>query len=128
MILVIISAILLILSFIPFLIFVFGDDIIELDTAVCFSGILWIIWIGITGISAFFVISGYNSFDAKKYDKLMRTIEYSNSYSMEVEEEIENWNTNLNNFNNLWCRFTVEDRSQYYIDVNIYLDKFKPQD
>ncbi len=125
MILVIISVVLLALSFIPFLIYVFGDDVIEVDTAACFSGALFVIWMGMTAISSIFIISGYTSFEPKDYDKLMRVIEYSDSYSMEVKEEIENWNKKLNTFNNLWCRFSVEDRSQYYIDINIYLDKFK---
>ena len=125
MILIIISVVLLLLCFVPFLIYVFGDDVIEVDTAACFSGALTILWIGMTAISAIFVIAGYNSFDPKKYDKLMHVIEYSDSYSMEVEENIENWNKKLNTFNNLWCRFSVEDRGQYYIDINIYLDKFK---
>ncbi len=124
MILIVISVVLLLLSFIPFLIYVFRDNI-DVDTAVCITGISLIIWFVIASVSAGFVAAGYTQFEPKEYDKLIHVIEYSNSYSMEVEEEIEHWNKTLNDYNNLWCRFTVEDRSQYYIDINIYLSKFE---
>ena len=32
--------------------------------------------------------------------------------------EIDKWNNSLNNLNNIWCRFNVEDRSEYIISLD----------
>lgn len=64
-------------------------------------------------------------FDTKEYDMIMREIEYGQTYSSDVEEKIYSWNEDLTKYNNYWFRFETKDREPYYIDVNIYLDKFK---
>lgn len=41
-----------------------------------------------------------------------------NLYNIEKAEE---YNRDVQFGNSLWCRFTVEDRSEYIIDIDIYL-------
>ena len=79
----------------------------------------------IVGILTGLVIDTAVSFDTKEYDMIMREIEYGQTYSSDVEEKIYSWDEDLAKYNNYWFRFKTKDREQYYIDVNIYLDKFK---
>lgn len=41
-----------------------------------------------------------------------------NLYNIEKAKE---YNKDIQFGNNLWCRFTLEDRSEYIIDIDIYL-------
>lgn len=41
-----------------------------------------------------------------------------NLYNIEKAKE---YNKDVQFGNNLWCRFTIEDRSDYLIDIDIYL-------
>lgn len=63
-------------------------------------------------------------FDTREYEILTREIEYGQVYSSDVERRIYSWDDELTKTNNYWFRFQTKDREQYYIDVNIYLDKF----
>ena len=73
------------------------------------------------------VISNEVRFDTKEYNMLMREIEYGQVYSSDVERRIYSWDDELTKTNNYWFRFQTKDREQYYIDVNLYLDKFEPK-
>ena len=79
----------------------------------------------IAGISVGLVIDTAINFDTKEYDMIMREVEYGQTYSSDVEAKIYSWNEDLTKHNNYWFRFETKDREPYYIDVNIYLDKFK---
>lgn len=39
-----------------------------------------------------------------------------------VIEKAQEYNEDVNEFNNLWYRFTIEDRSEYLIDIDYYVN------
>jgi len=57
----------------------------------------------------------------KEYLKLNFMVEHWNELSSyeqaTIGEDIKNWNENLNNYNNYWFKFELEDRSMYYIEL-----------
>lgn len=60
-----------------------------------------------------------------KEDKLRekKQLEYllENKIDLYVIEKAETHNRNVTYGNNLWCRFTIDDREEYIIDINKYL-------
>lgn len=46
-----------------------------------------------------------------------------NKPSTFIIEEAETFNSNVDFGNNYWCRFSIEDRSEFKIDINSFLSK-----
>ena len=113
-----IIAILILIAMITLVIIAFKTEAHELLFIPIFISLGFGICIGL-------VIDTAITFDTKEYDMIMREIEYGQTYSSEVEKKIYSWDEDLAKYNNYWFRFKTKDREQYYIDVNIYLDKFK---
>ena len=42
-----------------------------------------------------------------------------------VIEKAQEYNEDVNEYNDMWCRFTIEDRSEYLIDIGYYINGSK---
>jgi len=87
---------------------------------------------GITAIMLIIIsvshIAGYKTYNRAqmKYKKEQYEILLTEGHlSKELFDEIEVHNSNIDFGNNLWSRFNIEDREEYKIDINEYLNKFK---
>ena len=60
-----------------------------------------------------------------KYIAEKEQIEYmlENKPSIYVIDQAKRFNNNIQCGNNYWCRFTIEDRSEYMIDIDSYVNK-----
>lgn len=67
------------------------------------------------------IIGKNNHISEKEYLKLNFMAEHWNEMSSyeqtTIETDIDYWNENLNNGNNYWFKFELEDRSMYYIEI-----------
>ena len=63
--------------------------------------------------------------DVSEYIAEKEEIEYilENKPSMYIIEQAKEYNNKVQTGNNLWCRFNIEDRSEYMIDINSYFNK-----
>lgn len=68
------------------------------------------------------LIYGY-SFEGNPIEKARIEYEIENTYpNFDALKEAQEYNKSVNDNNNYWFRFTIEDRSQWLIDVNKYLE------
>ena len=73
---------------------------------------------------------GYYSFDRESFLQEKAEIEYlleKNNADLSLFREAEKHNIRVDNGNNLWCRFEIEDRSEYKIDIIKILTKEEPE-
>jgi len=82
----------------------------------------------ITGLIIALVISlsmgkSFTKKDMTKYLTEKEQIEYllENKLSLYSIEQAENYNYKIQQGNNYWCRFNIEDRSAYLIDIDSYI-------
>ena len=56
-----------------------------------------------------------------------QAIEYclENDNNIFIIEKAQKYNKEVDSGNNLWCRFSIEDRSEFKIDIDKYLEKEK---
>lgn len=64
------------------------------------------------------ILIGYRNrtIDILDRDDLIRN--YLNCKCVKHLEKIEEWNSDVNYGNNKWCRFSIEDRSEYLINID----------
>lgn len=79
-------------------------------------------------LAALFVVGfshgmGYKSFSPNLEEKAYIENALKTNPSMFIIEKAEDYNKNIDSGNNLWCRFSKEDRSVYYIDINSFIAK-----
>ena len=82
------------------------------------------------GVALFFIIllaiSLGNGISIKKQNINIQKKEYieyalENNPSLYVFEQAQDYNREIEAGNNLWCRFNIEDRSEYKIDIDKYI-------
>ena len=79
----------------------------------------WVLISVCTGL----VLSGcLYTVDTAKYIELVSVTKHWDELTEREQatmyNEIDKWNNSLNNLNNIWCRFNVEDRSGYIISLD----------
>ena len=63
---------------------------------------------------------GYNL--PNTFEKYIIENELEQEVSVELIERALNYNKRIDFGNNLWCRFSIEDRNEYKIDIQYYID------
>ena len=67
------------------------------------------------------IVGNTEHVDQKEYIKIKLLAEHfnelNNKEKIEVGSEINEWNNKLNDFNNIWFKFVVEDRSSYIVEI-----------
>lgn len=93
------------------------------DVACAFTCISLLFNIAIFSACTGLVLGGcLNTVDTTKYIELVSVTKHWNELTEREQatmyNEIDKWNNSLNNLNNIWCRFNVEDRSEYIISLD----------
>lgn len=74
-----------------------------------------------------FLIMGYSGPSNRPYEKekleykLEKNLENIDNFNWDLIKEAEEYNENVNFCNNMFCRFTIEDRSALLIEIENYL-------
>lgn len=76
--------------------------------------------------------AGYSDFNnlilQKEKEAIVERINNDEQVELETIDAIQEYNEAIERANNLWCRFTLEDRSSEKIEVSTYLSKFKREE
>lgn len=93
------------------------------DVACAFTCVSITLTVVIFVVCAGLVLGGcLYTVDTTKYIGLVSVAEHWDELTEREQatmyNEIDKWNNSLNNLNNIWCRFNVEDRSGYIISLD----------
>ncbi len=118
----IVGLIMLSMGLLAIVLYVKHDDDIKLTflffiAAVCFAASIYIPLISLSfGMS----IHKQKNMLFKKY--IIETV-LNNEVSYDIIKEAEKYNHDVQYGNNYWCRFNIEDRSEYIINIDSYLEQ-----
>lgn len=79
----------------------------------------WVL--GLLSVITIFLYLGY-SFKPNLQEKHYIETLLEQQPDLYVIEKAQEYNEDVNEYNDLWCRFTIEDRSEYLIDIDYYIN------
>lgn len=118
----IIGIIMLLIGIMAIIIYIKNDDDIKLTFLFFISAFCIICSIYIPLISLRCGMSIYKQRDMLLKKHIIETV-LNNEVSYDIIKEAEKYNHDVQYGNNYWCRFNIEDRSEYIINIDSYLEQ-----